>query len=52
MGYRERHARIAELLHYMEMEDVVNDNIRQLSGGGLCGQIRIRAVRHCASTAF
>ena len=46
MGKEERKARVAELLRYVELGDVVNDRVRQLSGGMKRRLLIVRALIH------
>ena len=46
MGKAERRARIGELLRYVELSEVVNDRVRQLSGGMKRRLLIVRALIH------
>ncbi len=46
MGAAERRARIAKLLDYVELSDVVNDGVRRLSGGMKRRLLIVRALIH------
>ncbi len=52
MGRREREARIHELLHYVELEDVKNDGVRRLSGGMKRRLLIMRALIHHPRVLF
>ncbi len=46
MGKEERRQRIAELLQYVELDSVVNDRVRRLSGGMKRRLLIVRALIH------
>ena len=52
MGRKEREARIAELLKYVELESVVNERVRNLSGGMKRRILIARALMHNPSILF
>ncbi len=52
MGSAERKRRIAELLHYVDLSEVVNDGVRQLSGGMKRRLLIVRALMHSPRILF
>ena len=52
MGRDERRQRIAELLRYVELEDVKNDGVRRLSGGMKRRLLIMRALIHHPRVLF
>ena len=52
MGKAERRQRIAELLRYVELGGVVNDRVRQLSGGMKRRLLIVRALIHSPKILF
>jgi ABC-2 type transport system ATP-binding protein len=52
MERAERQARIAELLNYVELTDVINDNVRRLSGGMKRRLLIARALIHKPQILF
>jgi ABC-2 type transport system ATP-binding protein len=52
MERAERQARIAELLTYVELTDVINDNVRRLSGGMKRRLLIARALIHKPQILF
>lgn len=52
MEKRERQQRIAELLNYVELTEVINDNVRRLSGGMKRRLLIVRALIHRPKILF
>lgn len=52
LGKKERRQRIQELLAYVELEEVVNDNVRRLSGGMKRRLLIARAMIHRPGILF
>lgn len=52
LGRKERRQRIQEMLAYVELEDVVNDNVRRLSGGMKRRLLIARALIHKPGILF
>ena len=52
MGKSERQQRIAELLNYVELTEVINDNVRRLSGGMKRRLLIVRALIHRPKILF